>query len=128
MSKNARRHRQQNYICKQCGRRFVESYNSKDHSDNVKRICLRMYVNIIRFRAIERVMCINHNTIINLVRLVGMSLTDAPQAADEMKRWRCCFLPILLPYNRAKLRANSSYEESSKQLRRAASFVLTSIT
>ncbi|PIG90414.1 IS1 family transposase [Gloeocapsopsis sp. IPPAS B-1203] len=82
ISKNGRHHGKQNYVCKQCGRQFVESYSPKGYSDDVKRICLRMYVNGMGFRAIERVTGINHNTIINWVKLAGIALADAPQAAE----------------------------------------------
>ena len=82
ITKNGRHHGKQNYVCKQCGRQFVESYNPKGYSDDVKRICLKMYVNGMGFRAIERVMSINHNTIINWVRLAGSASSDAPPAAE----------------------------------------------
>ena len=35
------------------------------YSREVKQLCLKMYVNGMGFRAIERVIGINHNTIIN---------------------------------------------------------------
>ena len=75
-------HGKQNYICKQCRRQLVEFYNSKGDSDDVKRICLRMYVNGMGFRGIEPVTGINHNTVINWVRENGLSLADAPESEE----------------------------------------------
>lgn len=83
ISKNGHHHGKQNYICKQCRRQFVEFYNSKGYSNDVKRICLRMYVNGMGFRGIERVTGINHNIVINWVREAGLSLPDAPDS-DEI--------------------------------------------
>ncbi len=42
-------------------------------------VCLRMYVNGMGFRAIERVTGVNHNTIINWVKLAATPLPDAPE-------------------------------------------------
>ncbi len=42
-----------------------------------------MYVNGMGFRGIERVTRINHNTIINWVRVAGLTLPDAPES-DEI--------------------------------------------
>ena len=81
ISKNGHHHGKQNYICKQCRRQFVEFYNLKGYSDDVKRICLRMYVNGMGLRGIERVTGINHNTVINWVR-AGLSLPDAPESEE----------------------------------------------
>jgi transposase-like protein len=64
ISKNGRRNGKQNYLCKQCKRQFLESYESKGYSDDVKIICLRMHENGMGFREIERVTGVNHNSII----------------------------------------------------------------
>lgn len=85
ISKNSHHRGKQNDICKQCRRQFVEFYNPKGYSDDVKRVCLRMYVNGMEFRGIERVTGINHNTVINWVRKAGLSLPDAPEA-DEIPK------------------------------------------
>ena len=34
ISKNGRHHGKQNYICKHCGRQFIESYSRKGYSDS----------------------------------------------------------------------------------------------
>lgn len=64
VSKNGRRNGKQNYLCKQCKRQFLDSYESKGYSDDVKIICLRMHENGMGFREIERVTGVNHNSII----------------------------------------------------------------
>lgn len=83
ISKNGRHHGKQNYICKNCGRQFLDSYSPKGYSDDVKQLCLKMYLNGMGFRGIERVTGINHNTIINWVKQAGLNLPDAP-SSDEI--------------------------------------------
>lgn len=46
---------------------------------SIKQHCLKLYVNGLGFRAIERVTGVNHNTIINWVKKAGNSL---PEGAD----------------------------------------------
>ena len=48
----------------------------------LKQLCLKMYVNGMGFRAIERVTDINHNPIINWVKQVAQNLPDAPQEQE----------------------------------------------
>lgn len=79
-SKNGHQRGKQNYICKRCSRQFVESYSPRGYSDDVKQQCLKMYLNGMGFRGIERVTGVNHNTIINWVRLAGLALPDAPSS------------------------------------------------
>ena len=46
----------QNHLCVDCGRQFIDKYEEyRGYSDEVKRMCLKMYVNGMGFRAIERV-------------------------------------------------------------------------
>ncbi len=75
--KNGHRASQQNYLCKNCGRQFIESYSQRGYSDDVKQICLRMYYNGLGFREIERLTGISHNTIINWARQAGLSPDDS---------------------------------------------------
>ncbi len=82
ISKNGHHHGKQNYICKQCRRQFVEFYGPKGYSNDVKQICLRMYVNGMGFRGIELLSGIHHNTVINWVRENGLSLPDAPESEE----------------------------------------------
>ncbi len=82
ISKNGHHHGKQNYICKQCRRQFVEFYGPKGYSNDVKQICLRMYVNGMGFRGIELLSGIHHNTVINWVRENGLSLPHAPESEE----------------------------------------------
>jgi transposase len=61
-----------------CGRQFIDVYEPhRGYSDDVKRICLKMYTNGMGFRAIERVTDVHHTTIISWVKQVGKLLPDA---------------------------------------------------
>jgi len=81
-SKNGRHHGKHNYIYQHCDLQFVELCDTKGYSDDVKRIYLRMYVNNMGFRGIERVTGIHTNTIINWVRKAGFSLPDTPESFE----------------------------------------------
>ncbi len=52
------------------------------YSDDTRIICLRMYVNGMGFRGIERVTGIHHTTIIRWVMAVGQQLPDAYDPED----------------------------------------------
>ena len=68
----------QNYVCVNCSRQFITDYNAyHGYSDELKRECLKMYVNGMGFRAIERVKGVHHTTIITWVKNVGKLLPDA---------------------------------------------------
>ena len=69
------------------------SYEQQGYSDDVKKTCLRIYLNGMGFRAIERVTGIHHTTIINWVRESGAELPEdesgKPQVAelDELQTY-----------------------------------------
>lgn len=66
------------HICVDCGRQFIEHYEtSRGYSDEVKRECLKMYVNGMGFPGIERVKGVHHTTVIYWVKQVGENLPDA---------------------------------------------------
>jgi hypothetical protein len=66
-------------MCKSYGRQFVESYEQKGYSHDVKQICLKMYLNGLGLRGIERVTGINHNTIINWMKMAALAHLEAPE-------------------------------------------------
>jgi len=75
--KNGVRRGKQNYICVDCRRQFVERGESKrGYSDEVKRECLKMYVNGMGLRGIERVKGVHHTTVITWVKQVSKRLPD----------------------------------------------------
>ena len=64
--KNGHRQHKQNYICVGCGRQFLTEYEPKGYSEEVKRLCLKMYVNGMGVRGISRVPDIAHTTILGV--------------------------------------------------------------
>lgn len=84
--KNGHRRGKQNHICVHCHRQFIESYTPRGYSDWIKRLCLRMYVNGLGFRAIERVIGVAHTTVIGWLQQVGVNLPDAydPEAIPQV--------------------------------------------
>jgi transposase-like protein len=85
--KNGKRKGKQNHICVACGRQFIDAYEPhRGYSDEVRRECLKMYVNGAGFRAIERVKGVHHTTVITWVKQVGEHLPDAydPETTPEV--------------------------------------------
>ena len=77
VNRNGHKKGKQNYICVGCGRQFIDCYQiHKGYSENLKRECLKMYVNGTGFRASERVKNVHHTTIINWVKQVGKLLPN----------------------------------------------------
>jgi transposase-like protein len=98
VNKNGHKKGKQNYICVSCGRQFIDCYQPhRGYSEEVKRECLKMYVNGMGFRAIERVKNVHHTTIITWVKQVGKLLPDfyhpetTPQVGelDELEKFVC---------------------------------------
>ena len=79
--------------CRECDRYFQSHYESKGYSPEVKEICLKMYLNGMGFRGIERVTGIHHTTIMNWVKELGEELsteeTEPPQVVslDELQTY-----------------------------------------
>ena len=77
--KNGKRRGKQNHICCDCDRQFIDVYNPpKGYSDEIKQDCLRLYVNGMGFRAIERSTGVHHTTVIYWLKQIGKQLPDAP--------------------------------------------------
>lgn len=68
VSRNGRRMGKQGYICKQCGRQFLDTYESSRYSAEIREKCIALHNNSIGFREIERITGVNHNTIIRWVK------------------------------------------------------------
>ena len=75
--KNGHRRGKQNHICVNCDRQFIDHYSPRGYDDWTKRLCLRMYVNGLGFRGIERVIGVAHTTVIDWLAQVGACLPDA---------------------------------------------------
>ena len=81
--KNGHRRGKQCYQCRDCGRQFVESPVDRGYPPEVRKLCLKMYVNGMGLRGIERVAEIHHTTIINWIREAGLRLPDVAEE-DEI--------------------------------------------
>lgn len=78
--KNGKRRGKQNHICTNCIRQFIDLYDPpKGYSEDLKQECLKMYLNGMGFRSIERVKGVHHTTIIYWVKQLGEKLPDAPK-------------------------------------------------
>ncbi len=75
--KNGKKKGKQNHICVNCGRQFIDQYDELGYSNEFKRECLKIYVNGMGFRGIERVKGVHHTTVITWVKQVGEPLLDA---------------------------------------------------
>ncbi len=81
--KNGHRREKQCYRCRHCGRQFVESPVNQSYPPEVKQLCLKMYLNGMGLRGIERVTEIHHTTIIHWIRDASLNLPDTPEE-DEI--------------------------------------------
>ncbi len=76
--KNGHRKEKQNHICVDCRRQFINNYQPyQGYSDEMRRECLKMYVNGMGFRGLERVKGVHHTTVISWVKEVGELLPNA---------------------------------------------------
>ena len=85
--KNGKKKGKQNHICVPGGRQFINQYEShRGYSESIKRDCLKMYVNDMGLRAIERVKGVHHTTVINWVKQVGKLLPEVydPEVIPEV--------------------------------------------
>jgi insertion element IS1 protein InsB len=80
--RNGRRRGKQCYRCQDCGRQFIESPTERSYPLSVKQLCLKMYLNGMGLRGIERVTEIHHTTIMNWIKEAGLSLPDAPEESE----------------------------------------------
>ena len=81
-TKNGRRRGKQCYKCLHCGRQFVESPIERSYPPEVRQLCLKMYLNGMGLRGIERVTEIHHTTVMNWIREAGMKLPNAPEEEE----------------------------------------------
>ena len=54
----------------------------RGYSNEVQENCLKMYLNGLGFRAIERVTGVNHNTVIRWLKKSAVVLPDAPKVEE----------------------------------------------
>ena len=80
--KNGRRRGKQCYKCRDCERQFVESPIEQSYPPEVRQLCLKMYLNGMGLRGIERVTEIHHTTVMNWIKEAGIKLPDAPEGEE----------------------------------------------
>ncbi len=75
--KNGIKRGKQNHTCVECGRQFINPREqTKAYPETIKQTCLKMYLNGMGSRAIERVTGVHHTTVIYWVRQKGEKLPD----------------------------------------------------
>ncbi len=83
LRKNGRRYNKQCFQCKHCGRQFVDERTPVGYHPEVKKLCIKMYLNGMGFRGIERVTGIHHTTIIHWVKEVGIQVIEESEDGNE---------------------------------------------
>lgn len=85
LNKNGQRRGKQCYLCRSCGRQFLESYQLKGYHPAIREQCLNLHLSGMGYREIERATGVNHNTVINWVRHSHhqKNSIENPQQASE---------------------------------------------
>jgi AcrR family transcriptional regulator len=68
VAKNGRQQDKQRYICRGCGRQFLDRYTPRGYPLEIRQRCLDLHVQGISFREIERQTGVDCNTVINWVK------------------------------------------------------------
>jgi transposase-like protein/AcrR family transcriptional regulator len=68
VAKNGRQQGKQRYICKECGRQFLDRYTPRGYPQEIRQKCLDLHAQGIGFREIERQTGVDCNTVINWVK------------------------------------------------------------
>jgi AcrR family transcriptional regulator/transposase-like protein len=68
VAKNGHQQGSQRYICRGCGRQFLDQYAHRGYPLEVRQQCLELHTQGIGFREIERRTGVNCNTVINWVK------------------------------------------------------------
>jgi AcrR family transcriptional regulator len=68
IAKNGRQQDKQRYICRGCGRQFVDRYVERGYPLEIRQKCLDLHQQGVSFREIERSTGVSHNTVINWVK------------------------------------------------------------
>ena len=74
--RNGKRKAKQNYLCRNCNRQFIDAYDSRGYSAQVKEHCLTLYCNGMGFRGIEPSTGVCHNTVINWVKQAASQVPE----------------------------------------------------
>jgi AcrR family transcriptional regulator/transposase-like protein len=68
VAKNGRQQGKQRYICRGCGRQFLDRYTHRGYPLEIRQKCLDLHTQDIGFREIERRTGVDCNTVINWVK------------------------------------------------------------
>jgi AcrR family transcriptional regulator/transposase-like protein len=68
VAKNGRQKGKQRYICRGCGRQFLDRYSPRGYPLEIRQMCLDLHAQGIGFREIERQTGVDCNTVINWVK------------------------------------------------------------
>jgi AcrR family transcriptional regulator/transposase-like protein len=68
VAKNGRQQGKQRYICRGCGRQFLDRYTQRGYPLEIRQKCLNLHAQGIGFREIERQTGVDCNTVINWVK------------------------------------------------------------
>ncbi len=68
VAKNGRQQDKQRYICRGCGRQFVDRYTDRGYPLEIRQKCFDLHRAGVSFREIERSTGVSHNTVINWVK------------------------------------------------------------
>jgi AcrR family transcriptional regulator len=68
VAKNGHHQDKQRYVCRACGRQFVDRYTIRGYPPETKQRCLDLHHQGMSFREIERQTNVSHNTVINWVK------------------------------------------------------------
>lgn len=99
--KNGYRRGKKSFRCRRCDRQFVLNPKNQPYPSEVKQLCinsvvgyaelnsasptLKMYLNGMGLRGIERVTKIHHTTVINWIKDAKIKLPDAPEESEILE-------------------------------------------
>jgi AcrR family transcriptional regulator/transposase-like protein len=75
-AKNGRQQGKQRYICRECGRQFLDRYTQRGYPQEIRQKCLDLHAQGIGFREIERQTGVDCNTVINWVKNIESNSID----------------------------------------------------
>jgi AcrR family transcriptional regulator/transposase-like protein len=79
VAKNGRQQGKQRYICRGCGRQFVDRYIERGYPLEIRQKCLDLHRAGVSFREIERSTGVSHNTVINWVKSLESKAVSQPE-------------------------------------------------
>jgi AcrR family transcriptional regulator len=74
VAKNGHQQGKQRYVCRGCGRQFVDCYMERGYPLEIRRKCLELHQQGMSFREIERSTGVSHNTVINWVKSLDLKV------------------------------------------------------